>query len=402
MNLKKINNFLGYSLYIVGASRIVLIILAFLKFGKNISGIINNSGVTGSNIITLFSGLIGIAQIILAIASVIMLVISLNNEPKAAKGYACAICAILIEFFVPSFLMLFFIFVECSLYMKAGTILVKLNSGDSKNTKRNEELAKNTEWFFDEKREEERIKRIEEQQEKNKENIEENFVETKGISISTILIAWIVIIAVLLVVYLIQDMVNDNKNVEEVNNVFVQNTIINTNIISNTTGESKDRIPVKNTTITSSLPEEKETDSRLIKIVNEFNSSDASTYMLAQGYVLTAIATGNNITVLGSGDGINTTVVFTLEGDILSTVIVNDTKNPQKPVLEILHAMSLLDSIGEYKGYPERTIINEFDKEESKYYTVENEGIEIKQDSDTGNAIIKVDLNKSFSFLNDD
>jgi len=407
MNLKKTNDFLGYSFYTVGASKIILIILAFLNFGNDVSDIVNNNALTSSDIIILCSGIIGIAQIVLAIAAVVMIFINMSNEPKAVKGYLYSIGAILIEIFVPSFLMIFFIFAECGLYMKAGTILVKSNSGISKNNKRNEELTKNTEWFFDENRENERINHTEEKKEELPSSKEKSNENVKGITPSAILIAWIITIAFILIVYLIQDMVIDNKKVEEVNTVIPQNKVINTNVVNTPIVNNNTNTNFNTNTIVESVheipvidDEFAEVEPRLVKIVNEFNKSEIAITMFAQGNILTAIVSENEINVFGRLNNINTTVVFNLDGDILSTEIVNDRTNSQKTALSISYAMYLLDSIGKYKGYPEKAIIKEFNNEASKYYTIENEGVELKQDPITGNITIKADLSKDFSFLN--
>lgn len=407
MNLKKANDFLGYSFYTVGASKIILIILAFLKFGNDVSDIVNNNALTSSDIIILCSGLIGIAQIVLAIAAVVMIFINMSNEPKAVKGYLYSIGAILIEIFAPSFLMIFFIFAECGLYMKAGTILVKSNSGISKNNKRNEELTKNTEWFFDENRENERINHTEEKKEELPSSKEKSNENVKGITPSAILIAWIITIAFILIIYLIQDMVIDNKKVEEVNTVIPQNKVINTNVVNTPIVNNNTNTNFNTNTIVESVheipvidDEFAEVEPRLVKIVNEFNKSEIAITMFAQGNILTAIVSENEINIFGRLNNINTTVVFNLDGDILSTEIVNDRTNSQKTALSISYAMYLLDSIGKYKGYPEKAIIKAFNNEASKYYTIENEGVELKQDPITGNITIKADLSKDFSFLN--
>ena len=52
------------------------------------------------------------------------------------------------EFLVPSFLMVYFVFAQCGVYIKAGRTLINVNSKFADVTKTSKQTIKNTEWFY--------------------------------------------------------------------------------------------------------------------------------------------------------------------------------------------------------------------------------------------------------------
>ena len=120
MSIKKLNEIFGYGLFIVGALKILLVILVLIQVGTNITAIFNGGSVNSEYYPTL-STTIGFAQLILAFGSIIMIILNIKKQPEVITGYLWGLGALLIEFITPSIISFYAVFVECSMYMKAGT-----------------------------------------------------------------------------------------------------------------------------------------------------------------------------------------------------------------------------------------------------------------------------------------
>lgn len=141
-------------------------------------------------------------------------------------------------------------------------------------------------------------------------------------------------------------------------------------------------------------------DSTLSSIANTFNSCNASQKMRLQGYTMNAIATEDKITVFSSGDGLNFNIEFILDNNILYTEVMYNETDPRITAIKVTLAIILVDCVGQVKGYPAGTLSTVLGDEVAMNYTIENEGVEIRQLANGKDMVVKVDLNSEFSFLN--
>lgn len=147
MSIKKLNEIFGYGLFIVGILKILLAILVLIQVGINITAIFNGESVN-SEYYPALSTTIGFAQLVLAIGSIIMMILNIKRQPEVITGYLWGLGALLIEFITPSIMSFYAVFVECGLYMKAGTKIRNPNVGSDKNYRKIKQDIKNTEWFY--------------------------------------------------------------------------------------------------------------------------------------------------------------------------------------------------------------------------------------------------------------
>lgn len=142
------------------------------------------------------------------------------------------------------------------------------------------------------------------------------------------------------------------------------------------------------------------TDSMLIQIVNRYNSCSATQEMRQQGYTQYATNQGNNINIISSGDGLYFNVNFVCQDNILSTEVRVDATESREIIAKIMLGITLLDSVAQIKGYPERTLTNALNEDAAMYYTLENEGVEMEVLGNNEGMAIKIDLDSDLSFLN--
>ena len=147
MSLKKLNEIFGYGLFIVGALKILLVILVLIQVGTNITAIFNGEN-SNSEYYPALSTTIGFAQLVLAIGSIIMIILNIKKQPEVITGYLWGLGALLIEFITPSIMFFLAVFVQCSMYMKAGAKIRNKNIGSDKNYRKIKQDMKNTEWFY--------------------------------------------------------------------------------------------------------------------------------------------------------------------------------------------------------------------------------------------------------------
>lgn len=151
MNLKKVNDIFGISLSLVGLLKVLLIVLVMVQ-----SGSIATSMVMGgeANTINLkpFSTFIGYMQLILAAGSIVMIFVNMKKFPEVILGYVIGLCALALEFILPSIIFFVYVFVECGLYIKAGNTIrnkeFKLFGVDNDSNVK----VENTDWFFNDKK----------------------------------------------------------------------------------------------------------------------------------------------------------------------------------------------------------------------------------------------------------
>ena len=151
MNLKKVNDFFGISLSLIGLLKVLLIVLVMVQ-----SGSIATAMVTGGNAETVdlstFSKILAYAQLILAAGSIVMIFVNMKRYPNVILGYVIGLCAIALEFILPKIIFFVYVFVDCGLYIKAGYTIrekeFKLFSIDNDTNVKTE----NTDWFFNDKK----------------------------------------------------------------------------------------------------------------------------------------------------------------------------------------------------------------------------------------------------------
>ncbi|MDR0978528.1 MAG: hypothetical protein LBL91_01065 [Lachnospiraceae bacterium] len=152
----------------------------------------------------------------------------------------------------------------------------------------------------------------------------------------------------------------------------------------------------------------------LQQIADKINSSDYSD--LLNNSVFSATATENELIISTEWDDNGTPnsveVVYNLNGTILSTVISTEslnnangnTENSTEDALKALgelvsktvSAGIALDAIGQLHGYAQNATIHALNSEETKNYTLANEGLEYIQGSTNSDIQIQVDLSKKF------
>lgn len=147
---KKVNEIFGYGLYIVGVLKILLLILVLTQMVAIV--IFINNGVTDyPEYYYTLSRSIGLAQIILAIGSIIMIFVNKKNNKAVILGYLLGLGALAIELITPKILVIFAVIIQAYMYMKAGIEIRNANSyyeGKSNSSKRN---IRDTEWFYADK-----------------------------------------------------------------------------------------------------------------------------------------------------------------------------------------------------------------------------------------------------------
>lgn len=400
MNLKKVNQIFGYSLFAIGVIRIIYVIIVMLKAFQNVT-IIFAGGNASLEYFPVLSTIIGFAEMFLAIGSIIMIILNLRKgQFKIIIGYGAGLLALLVELIVPSFLAIISRFIESSIYMWAGNKVVKANADYKGVIKTSRKIVKNTDWFYsnnnDIHKKENQIKEEVQKEQVNpikkeipikEENIEDDFENDEDIGkkekiLFALLFGFIVIILIICIIFAI-NLLNKEDNQPE-------------SYVSNYIENYSDRVEEKD----NNSKVEIQIDDRLTQITNIFNNCNTVKQMIAQGYTMSASARTNGITISSSGNGLYYTVEFELNNDILSTQIEYDKQEYRNSLIKLYLALPLVDSVGQMKGYADKTLFNALNKEEAKNYTLENEGVEIKNAPNSKDIIIRVDLNSDFSFLN--
>lgn len=132
----------------------------------------------------------------------------------------------------------------------------------------------------------------------------------------------------------------------------------------------------------------------LPQIVDTFNNCSTVKDLIHSGLILVATDMGDGINISIDAEGKNYNLEYKLNGNILSTTIINDEAAMVKEAANGF----LIDCIGQLHGYSELQIASTLNSHEVMGYTVENEGLEIKEKSD-GSVQIKIDITKKFPLL---
>lgn len=179
MNIKTVNEIFGYGLFGIGALKIVFTILVFFQMITNVNIALNGGDGTDYGYYPTFSVILGGAQILLAIGSIIMILVNSTIQPKVIPGYLWGLGAILIELIIPSSLYIFVLFAECGMYMKAGQKIRSNNEiyKDEFKPKTSKKTIKNTEWFYNNQNTQNSQNDVKKQ--KNIEKIEKELYEWK-------------------------------------------------------------------------------------------------------------------------------------------------------------------------------------------------------------------------------
>ena len=179
MNLKTVNEIFGYGLFGVGAFKIIFAILVFMKMFTNVNIALNGGNGTDYGYYPMISVLLGGTQILLAVGSIIMIIINATNQPSVIPGYLWGLGAILIELVTPSMIYILVQFVECGMYMKAGSKIRDNNKVYKMEyrPKTSKKAIKNTEWFYNNSNAQNRQENVKAQ--KRKEKLEKELEEWK-------------------------------------------------------------------------------------------------------------------------------------------------------------------------------------------------------------------------------
>ena len=399
MNVSKINKILGYLLFIVGVLKILIAILVLIQMGNNITAIFNG-GSGNSEYYPTLSITIGLVQIILALSSIIMIIVNANKQPKVIIGYLYGLGALLLEFIVPSILSFYFVFVESGLYMKAGNKIINTNLGYGREYKKNKEMIKNTEWFYSQrenynnsKQEVNTNNNTNNELEKEEYFNEENYIKENRNTI--LMIIFIILIILAFIIFIV--MVKKDYNDQNINIAVAQQP----NFVVNAYSEKKPELyeEANNKKDIINIQNDKPILNRMSEI---FENTELAEVMRKQGYTMDATVFDDIVIISSIGQGVNFNIKFTLDDDnILYSEILYNKTNPEITLAEAIIATLFLDSAGQIKGYKEGTLYKALVGENLSKYTIESEGVEIKNiGHDNYDIYIKIDLNSNFSFLN--
>lgn len=132
----------------------------------------------------------------------------------------------------------------------------------------------------------------------------------------------------------------------------------------------------------------------LEQIVNAFNNCEIVKRWANSESGNSFLASNNDttltITMVMSNE--TTEVVYSLDGDILSTTLTQDN------IAGAMASMYLIDSIGQLHGYEDGELLATLNSEETMNYTLDNDGYEIKQ-FDNKDVSIKVDITKKIPLV---
>ena len=151
MNLKKVNDIFGIALSWIGLLKVLLIVLVMFQSGSIATAMVIGGDAVSFDLST-FSTLLGYAQLIVAVGSIVMIFVNMKRYPEVIIGYVIGLCALALEFVLPSIIFFLYVFVECALYIKAGNKLrnkeFKLFGVDTESNVK----VENTDWFFNDKK----------------------------------------------------------------------------------------------------------------------------------------------------------------------------------------------------------------------------------------------------------
>lgn len=152
MNLKKVNNVFGISLYLIGILKVLLIFLIMIESGNAATAMVTGNSSVPEFSFKSFSKILGYAQITLAACSLIMIFVNIKSYKETIIGYVIGILAVVLECILPPIIFFVYVFVECALYIKAGNVIrnkkLKLFGIDDDSN----EKVESTDWFYGDKK----------------------------------------------------------------------------------------------------------------------------------------------------------------------------------------------------------------------------------------------------------
>lgn len=429
MNLRKVNNLFGYGLFLIGAGKVIILIVGIMIFLLSFS---SNSAIDMTSVTTIISGILGFLQIVLAVGSVIMILLNINSEGEGIiTGYLLGLGALFIELITPSFLLIFVFFLECSMYMTAGNKVRNKNPDYKSENKVSKKMIENTDWFYSDDYEKRGKKDKIEQKQSKEQNVfvnknkndfddynsvqnDKNYYQESNINdnsnkkivilkenfITIFLVVLVLIIFSSLSIYVYKSLIaerNDyiahkNSSISKENRK--QNTIIKNEVVQNIAKQNNIKIEsTENKEISAS-------ESIIIKAIELFNKCEYVSNLKLQNVYTNATKNDDKITIkCGVGQYAITTEVI-LNGNILYSNIVNSLEQPaEKMATQVLIASVFIDCIGQAKGYQVNELYSSLTLPDCESYTLENEGILIEMPEDNSSITIRVDLNNDFSFL---
>lgn len=147
MSLKKVNEFFGISLLIIGILKILLMIFIFIQ-----SGSAAVSTVTGGEAklfdASSFSDILGIVQIVFAICSIFMIVINIKKYPDVIIGYVIGLVALGLEIILPAIVFFIYGFVEGVLYINASNKIRNKKFNLFNIEEDSNQKIESTDWFY--------------------------------------------------------------------------------------------------------------------------------------------------------------------------------------------------------------------------------------------------------------
>lgn len=414
MNVKRLNRIFGYGLWIVGALKILLIILVLAKMNSNIKDIFSGIDLNGEyypGFYQMLSNGIGISQLVLGIVSIIMIFVNTNNQHETITGYLIGIGALAVEFITPSIFSFYIVFVSAGMYMKAGNKITKVTSEYIPRQKTTKKMIKDTDWFYSD--ESKQIKNERVKKENYKSNLElsnedvnetmsnekiDGLLENANIGIILAVAIIVVLFIIGIFIYIIGSRTDNrtDNNIRE-----IQVGVIEEKDVGDEKKETEDEN--YNTPVFEVEKDDntKENDEILKEIKDIYNNKEAIQKMRSKGYFMNASVVENGLKVLAAYGSINFEVDFELNDNILYTEIFYNESNNETAYVQTVLAAQLIDCVGQMKGFPEQALAVALGKEQSLDFTIDNEGIESKKIEEEHKITIKVDLNSSFDFLND-
>ena len=152
MNLKKVNEFFGISLLIIGILKILLMIFIFIQSSSAAMSTVT-AGETKAVDASFFSKSLGIIQIVFAFCSIIMIFVNIKSYPETIVGYLVGIVALSLEIILPAIIFFIYGFVEGYLYIMASNKIrnkkFKLFAIEDENSNQKIEC---TDWFYNDKK----------------------------------------------------------------------------------------------------------------------------------------------------------------------------------------------------------------------------------------------------------
>lgn len=138
---KKINYFCGYAFFLFGILRIIIVLMGLVLVGNTVINLSEGStNFISYELFGIIATILGLFQILLGIISILMIFLNKKDNSEVISGYLYALGAFLLGFISS----VFTVFFEASLYMKAGSKIIKTTSREIKTN--NKEA--NAEWFY--------------------------------------------------------------------------------------------------------------------------------------------------------------------------------------------------------------------------------------------------------------